>query len=94
VTFRNPGNLIQTSSIRPGNLVVSAPDGRQTRVSVVSVTSGLDGSIRARYRIMPQFGTQRLFDGVYTLSLAANSVSQGPAGFLRAQPLGTFNMVF
>jgi hypothetical protein len=94
VAFRNPGNLIETNSIRPQNLIVTAPDGRATRVSVVSVTVGLDGTLRARYRIMPQIGTLRLFNGTYALSLASNSVSQGAAGFLRMQNLASFNMVF
>jgi hypothetical protein len=94
VILRNPGGLIDTSTIRPGNLIVQAPDGRATRVSVVSVTTSLDGTLRARYRIMPPIGQLRLFNGEYTLALAGNSISQGVVGYLPAAALGTFNMTF
>ncbi|HYE63604.1 MAG TPA: hypothetical protein VD997_16555 [Phycisphaerales bacterium] len=95
VALNNIGGLVQGSSITASSLVVAAPNGASTRVFVDSVLTALDGTIRVRYRIAPMSVQGALPNGNYTLSLAANSVSMGAAGYLPAATLGTFsNMVF
>lgn len=90
VVFNNPGNLLVTSSITGANLIVAAPNNRATRVSILSTSTALDGTLHARYRITPATG--QLASGQYTLSLAPDSVSQGAAGFVPAQTLGAFTI--
>jgi|GEM_PF-4173069 len=94
VIIRNPAGLIDTSSLRASNLVVSAPEGRATRVFMTSFVTAQDGTLRVRYKITMPVSGGWLPSGEYTLALAPNSISQGLAGYLPATTLGTFNMTF
>jgi hypothetical protein len=94
VILRNDRGLIQTGSLQASNLIVSAPDGRATRVFMTSFVTALDGTLRVRYKITSPISGSWLANGAYTLALAPNSISQGLAGYLPATTLGTFNMTF
>jgi hypothetical protein len=94
VVFNNPGGLIDLTSIRSQNLIVSAPGGRATRVGLVSVVQSSDGSLRVQYRVIPGAGMLRLASGMYTLALASDSVQRGPIGPIPGQDLGGFDMTF
>jgi hypothetical protein len=94
VILRNDRGLIQTSSLQPSNLIVSAPDGRTTRVFMTSFVTALDGTLRVRYKVTSPISGSWLANGAYTLAIAPSSISQGLAGYLPATTLGTFNMTF
>jgi hypothetical protein len=83
---------VKASSLVSGNLLLSGPIG--VTASFVSATPSSDNAtITATYSVAPPVNGWTIADnGTYTVSLAANSLSDTSGNFASAATLGTFQV--
>jgi hypothetical protein len=91
VTYSD-NHAVDSSSITDGDLLVTGPNGFEQLASLVSVDAPGDGSPRvATYRVDAPDGTWDASDnGLYTVSLRPDEISDTSGNFTPGGPLTTF----
>lgn len=93
VTYKD-NQAVSVNTLDGNDILVTGPGGFSQLAQLVSVSAATDGKVRtARYRITPPGGSwDGGDDGVYTVALQANQVSDPRGNFVAAGVLGTFNV--
>ncbi len=83
---------VRNSTLLTGNLVLTGPTS-QTATFVSASASSDSATITATYSVAPPAGGwTTAFDGIYSVALAANSVSDTSGNFASVATLGTFQI--
>jgi hypothetical protein len=94
VTFSTPASLIKVSTIAPTNITITDPSNNPLTITGATVDVNSDGTPRtATYTFVPPGGAwNATLNGVYSVAMIANQVSDVVSEFVPGGSLGTFQV--